>query len=93
MPVRAVVPGHGPVFADHAYTRQVRQLLEAVASRVDSLLLQGKTLAEVQRLVKVDDMRASFVRDRDVSAAEYWEQSIRQGLVERTFQCETGSRC
>jgi glyoxylase-like metal-dependent hydrolase (beta-lactamase superfamily II) len=93
MPVSAVVPGHGPVFADHAYTRQVRELLETVASRVDSLLYQGKTQVEVQRMVLVDDMRPKFVRDGDATAAEYWEESIRKALVERTYQCQAGYRC
>jgi hypothetical protein len=64
-----------------------------VASRVDSLLLQGKTQAEVQRLVLVDDMRPKFVHDGDASAAEYWEESIRKALVERTYQCQVGNRC
>jgi cyclase len=93
MPVSAVVPGHGPVFADHSYTRQVRELFEAVSARVESLLLQGKTQAEVQRLVNVDDLRAKFVKDGDATAAEYWDESIRKALVERTYQCLTGSRC
>jgi glyoxylase-like metal-dependent hydrolase (beta-lactamase superfamily II) len=93
IPVSAVVPGHGPVFRDHAYTRQVRELLEAVASRVEGLLTQGKTLAEVQRLIDLSDLRPRFVPPGDVSAPEYWEGSIVNGLVERTFQCVTGSRC
>jgi len=46
MPVKALVPGHGPVFADLSYTRQVRELLEAAESRMDSLLRLGKTQAK-----------------------------------------------
>jgi glyoxylase-like metal-dependent hydrolase (beta-lactamase superfamily II) len=93
IPVSAVVPGHGPVFHDHAYTRQVRLLLETVASRVDSLLMLGKTQAEVQRLTVVDDFRPQFVRDGDATAADYWDESIRKALVERMYQCRTGYRC
>jgi glyoxylase-like metal-dependent hydrolase (beta-lactamase superfamily II) len=36
VPIAVMVPGHGPVMRDHAYTRQVRALLEAVTSRVDA---------------------------------------------------------
>ena len=91
--VRAVVPGHGLVFADHAYTRQVRELLETVAGRVEPLVLQGKTLGEIQRAVDLTDLRVKFVKDGDATAAEYWTSSIRRALVERTYDCLTGSQC
>jgi glyoxylase-like metal-dependent hydrolase (beta-lactamase superfamily II) len=48
IPVSALVPGHGPVLVDHAYTRQVRELLEGAMSEVAALVRQGKTLQEVQ---------------------------------------------
>jgi glyoxylase-like metal-dependent hydrolase (beta-lactamase superfamily II) len=93
LPVRAVVPGHGPVFGDHAYTRRVRELLEAVSARVEPLVVQGRTLAEVQRAVDLGDLRAKFVKDGDATAAEYWATSVRRALVERTYECLTGSKC
>ena len=48
MPVAALVPGHGPVQRDHAYTRQVRELLERVTSRVEAMAREGKTLEQIQ---------------------------------------------
>ena len=93
MPVSTVVPGHGPVFADHAYTRQVRELLETTSSRVESLILQGRTAGEVARQLDLGDLRAAFVHDGDLTAAEYWTTSIRRSLVDRTYDCLMGSRC
>jgi cyclase len=93
MPVSAVVPGHGPVFADHAYTRAVRELFEAVALRMEPLLRQGKNLAEIKRTLDLSDFRPRFVPAGDSNAAEYWDESILTGLVERTYDCLVGTRC
>ena len=93
IPVAALVPGHGPVLRDHAYTRQVRELLEAAMSEVAALVRQGKTLQEVQATVTLDAFRARFVTGSDPTPPEVWTQSIRAGLVERAFWCVTGSRC
>ena len=57
MPVTAVVPGHGPVRRDPAYTRQVRALQEAVTSRVDSMARTGMTLDQIQAAILLDDIR------------------------------------
>lgn len=93
LPVASVVPGHGPVFHDHGYTRQVRELLEAAVAQVTALALQGRTLAEVQRLVTLQEFRGRFVAGPDPTPAAVWEESIVGGLIERTYQCVTGSRC
>jgi cyclase len=57
LPVAALVPGHGPVQLDHAYTRQVRELLEGVTSRVESMARQGKTLEQIQATLEAEDLR------------------------------------
>lgn len=93
LPVTAVVPGHGPVFHDHRYTRQVRELLEAAVSQVGALARQGRTLAEVQRLVTLQEFRGRFVTGDDPTPPAVWQESIVGGLVERAYQCVTGSRC
>ena len=93
IPARSVVPGHGPVFQDHSYTRLVRELFEVTQSRMDSLLRLGRSGQEAQALLDLSDYRPRFVREGDTNAAAYWAASIRAGLVERTFQCVMGSRC
>ena len=58
VPVSVLVPGHGPVMSDHTYTRQVRELMEAVTTRVAELARQGKTLEQVQAAVDAAEVRA-----------------------------------
>ena len=43
---------------DHAYTRAVRELLEATLARVEALVRRGRTLPQVQDELDLDDMRA-----------------------------------
>ena len=93
IPAAAIVPGHGPVMRDHGYTRLVRELFEAAQSRMDSLLRLGRTLPQAQQQLDLRDFRGRFVRDGDANAAAYWDASIVNGLVERTYQCVVGSRC
>jgi glyoxylase-like metal-dependent hydrolase (beta-lactamase superfamily II) len=57
VPIAAMVPGHGPLMRDDRYTRQVRALLEAVTSRVDSLARRGLTLDQVQAAINLDEVR------------------------------------
>lgn len=57
LPVAALVPGHGPVMHDHAYTRQVRALLESVTQQVTSMAKEGKTLDEVRKSIDAAALR------------------------------------
>ena len=85
LPAAAIVPGHGPVQADHAYTRSVRELLETTLERVESLVRKGRSLAEVQDDLNLDDVRAR-VPDWNGAAvsAEDWTYT-RRTLAERAF--------
>lgn len=94
IPVSAVVPGHGPVFADHSYTVQVRELLEGVRDRVRARLMAGENLQSIQaRPVDLSDLRARFVKPGDTNAAAYWSAAIMGPLIESMVPCLTGSRC
>lgn len=85
LPAAAIVPGHGPVQADHDYTRSVRELLETTLERVESLVRKGRSLAEVQDELNLDDVRAQ-VPDWNGAAvsAEDWTYT-RRTLAERAF--------
>jgi len=85
IPVAALVPGHGPVMRDHTYTRQVRGLLEAAASRVDTLARRGRTLEQVQDSVTLSDVRAQVAAWRAPELDADWRASIRV-LVERVWR-------
>lgn len=85
LPAVAVVPGHGPVQADHAYTRAVRELMEATLERVEQRIRAGRSLAEVQDELNLDDVRAR-VPDWSGPAVsdEDWTYT-RRTLAERAF--------
>ena len=93
MPVTALVPGHGPVLTDHAYTRQVRELLEVTRDQVLARLRAGAGVPQAAAAVKLDDQRARFVKPNDTGMAEYWQSSIVEALTERMAACVVGMRC
>lgn len=59
--VRAVVPGHGPVFRNKEYLRLVIDLFETVTEQVHAALAKGLvTPEEVEASTRLDDLRARF---------------------------------
>jgi cyclase len=85
LPAATIVPGHGPVQADHAYTRSVRELLETTLERVESLVRKGRSLAEVQNELNLDDVRARVLDWNGAAvSAEDWTYT-RRTLAERAF--------
>jgi glyoxylase-like metal-dependent hydrolase (beta-lactamase superfamily II) len=87
IPVAALVPGHGPVMYDHAYTRQVRALLEGVTTQVADLARRGKTLDEVRKSVDVEDLRVAPWNDPELD--EGWQLTV-QILIERSWYSVRG---
>jgi cyclase len=82
-PIDYLVPGHGPVFRDHAYTRAVRVLMETTVQRVEALVRQGRNLQQVQDELNLDDIRAQ-VPEWQSASAEDWTYT-RRTLAERAF--------
>ena len=93
LPVSAIVPGHGPVFRDNEYLRQVRSLLQTTLSRVKALALEGRTLEQIKKTVDLQGLRPRFVIGDDPTAVFYWDYSIKDALVERAFRCLGGTQC
>jgi glyoxylase-like metal-dependent hydrolase (beta-lactamase superfamily II) len=85
LPAAAIVPGHGPVQTDHAYTRAVRELLEAALERVESLVRKGRTLAQVQDELQLDDLRARVPDWAGPAVSEEDWTYTRRTLAERAF--------
>jgi len=83
MPVVALVPGHGPVQRDHAYTRQVRELLERVTSRVEAMAREGKTLEQIQASLEASDLRKGVWADPALD--EDWKVTMTT-LIERAWR-------
>lgn len=91
LPLRALVPGHGPVLNDHVYTTLVRELFEATRDRVRAAMEKGLLLADVVNTVDLPDFRARFLALPVPSIEEYWEG--RPTLIERMHDCVQGYRC
>ena len=85
MPVAAIVPGHGPVYRDHSYTRLVRAMMEAVTARVDSAVRRGYTLEQTQDSVTLEDLRTRWPADDPEAHREEWGTIVRV-LVERAWR-------
>lgn len=85
VPVKALVPGHGPVMRDFRYLRQVRTMLEAATSRVAAMALRGRTLDQIQDSVTLDDVRTAVPVWKDPALDEDWKANIR-ALVERAWR-------
>lgn len=93
IPVKAIVPGHGPVLRDHSYTAKVRNLVETALARVEQSARKGTNSEKVQTLVRLDDLRPQFVADSDAAGIELWDYSIQSTLLERAWACLVGYRC
>lgn len=84
-PIAAMVPGHGPVMADHAYTAAVRALLEAALARVEAMIRQGRTLQQIQDALDLGDVRAGVPSWNGPGVSEDdWTYTVR-ALAERCF--------
>ena len=93
IPVAALVPGHGPVMSDHSYTRLVRELMETMRTRVDSVFRQGLNMVTAPPAVGMQDFRARFIMNdgNPISEAD-WAGWVRN-LAEQMVQCVHGYRC
>ncbi len=90
LPVKRVVPGHGSVEPDLAYTRQVRALLEYVVSNVHRLAAEGKTVEETRKALNLEAFRQQFVGS-DSSRQATWDDSIIRALIDRAWQSARGA--
>ncbi len=89
IPVVVLVPGHGPSIQDHTYTRQVRSLLEGVASRVADMAREGKTLEQVTQSLDAEDLRRGVTAWNDPKLDEDWKLTL-QILIESTWRSVRG---
>jgi len=85
IPAAAIVPGHGPVMKDHAYVSEVRALLDATLARVEALVRKGRSLAQVQDELNLDDIRARVPAWSAPSVSDEDWTYTRRTLAERAF--------
>lgn len=85
LPVTALVPGHGPVMRDHGYTRSMRELLQAVTSRVRDLVRLGRPVEWIQDSLRVDDIRRRVPAWAGAEHDADWDYIVRT-VVERAWR-------
>lgn len=90
IPAAAIVPGHGPVMKNHAYTREVRALIDATLARVESLVRKGRSLAQVQDELDLDDIRARVPAWSAPGVSEEDWIYTERTLAERAFMALRG---
>jgi cyclase len=81
----AIVPGHGPVLRDHAYTRAVRALIDAVLVGVEHALAEGWTLEQAQARIDLSHVRATMPAWRD-AALDADFRTVTSVLIERAWR-------
>ncbi len=84
-PTKVLVPGHGPVMDNHAYTKKLRETFEAILFRVEILVREGKTLDQTQDLIELDDLRAGYPLWNEGVSEEDWAFT-KKTLVERAYK-------
>lgn len=85
VPAALIVPGHGPVMTDHAYTRAIADLLDTALARVEALVRKGRSLAQVQDELDLDDVRARVPEWAGTAVSEEDWTYTRRTLAERAF--------
>jgi glyoxylase-like metal-dependent hydrolase (beta-lactamase superfamily II) len=85
VPMKSLVPGHGPVMHDLRYLRQVRTMLEAATARVTAMALKGRTLEQVQDSVTLNDVRGREPAWQGAALDQDWKDNIRV-LVDRAWR-------
>jgi cyclase len=93
IPVTSMVPGHGAVQHDHAYTRQLRKLMETATWRMDSMFQSGIPRDSAQKVLNLEDLRGLFVHGDNAEAAVLWDDMIKGQLPERVGKCVAGFDC
>ena len=88
IPVKVLIPGHGPVHHDHQYTRKMRELLEAATMQVKELLAQGTPVDQIPSKTNLDHLRTG-VWDTGHKPDPDWS-SVINALIDRTIKCVRG---
>jgi cyclase len=85
-----IVPGHGPVFHDWSYARQVIAVLEAIRTQVGEAVRQGATLDETRKRIDLTTFRNAFAGD-DQDRARAFQAFFADSAIERAWQEAKGA--
>jgi cyclase len=85
-----IVPGHGPVFHDWSYARQVIAVLEAIRTQAGEAVRQGATLEETRKRVDLSAFRNAFAGD-DPDRARAFRAFFADSAIDRAWQEAKGA--
>ncbi|MBC7897137.1 MAG: MBL fold metallo-hydrolase [Cytophagaceae bacterium] len=91
--VAALVPGHGPVMANHDYTRNVHDAFASIRTQLDSMYRLGMVPPDAAKKVDLKALRNRFwvPAGRPIREA-FWEEWTRS-VSERMSLCVMGYSC
>jgi glyoxylase-like metal-dependent hydrolase (beta-lactamase superfamily II) len=89
LPADTLVPGHGPLFRDRTYLRQVRGLVQALVDRVKAAVAAGATLEQTQQQVTLQDWKTTMAGD-DPRKQRAFDGFVLQPVVERMWRQARG---
>jgi len=89
MPLKMIVPGHGPVLHDFSYTKLLREFFASAISKAKKALAEGLTLNQLKASADFSEFRKGvWKRSEDAPDAD-WD-AITAALIERAWRCVRG---
>ena len=85
IPIKAMVPGHGPVQTDHSYTKLVREFLEVLMAKVEKLIWEGRTIEQIQSTIDMDDFKKGPWDESGEVKESDWKMNLNT-IIERVWR-------
>jgi glyoxylase-like metal-dependent hydrolase (beta-lactamase superfamily II) len=89
MPLRMIVPGHGPVLNDFSYTKLLRDFFGSAIIKAKRALADGLTLNELKANANFNEFRKGVWKKSEEAPDEDWN-AITNALIERAWRCVRG---
>jgi glyoxylase-like metal-dependent hydrolase (beta-lactamase superfamily II) len=89
MPLKMIVPGHGPVLNDFSYTKLLREFFASAISKAEKALAEGLTLNQLKASADFSEFRKGIWKRSEEAPDEDWE-TITAALIERAWRSVRG---
>jgi glyoxylase-like metal-dependent hydrolase (beta-lactamase superfamily II) len=89
IPINVIVPGHGQVMNDLAYTKMLRSLIEVAIAKVKLALTQGLTVDQLKANMNFNEFRKGVWQKSTQAPDSDWDEII-HALIDRSWKCVRG---
>ena len=89
IPLKMIVPGHGPVMTDLSYTKLLREFFGSAILKVKDALAEGLTLNELKASMNFSEFRKGVWQKSADAPDEDWN-AVTNALIERAWKCVRG---